>query len=511
MELRQRFDIFLLICVYAVIGIGIFTLYSQEVILENAPDRWLRQAIYALVGSFFLILLSNLNYQNFMVYAFPLYCFSLFLLVLTLIPGVGSEVNGARSWLRIGNVVGFQTSELAKLATIILLATYLTLKEREMGHLSSLLIPFFITIIPVGLIVIQPDFGSAFSLLPVLLAILLLAGADYYHIGAIMTFVSLSLLIPIYVEYHNIILLPNLLEHLEEIGNRDLLPAVRILKTNIWEFISKAEITTQVASQDQNYLQRILQSEKHMNALQQAATTVRYEAGGFLLIILEQVKLLIGISLVFLVFSVFLIGIRLMRGNVYANLRKLYIPLGIIGISLLIAAGARSFFSFRPHQVARVTAFINPEKFPRDLAYQIRASKAAIGSGEALGRGVWQGEMTLGRRPLVPEAYTDFIFTSWAERTGFVGSIFLLLLLMAIPLRSLLLSSEIHDRFGSLLVGGISFLFLFHIVVNIGIGLGLLPVTGLPLSFMSYGGSHLVVSLAAVGILMSVYRRKFVH
>jgi rod shape determining protein RodA len=116
--------------------------------------------------------------------------------------------------------------------------------------------------------------------------------------------------------------------------------------------------------------------------------------------------------------------------------------------------------------------------------------------------------MTEGRVPHVPESSTDFIFASWAEQTGFIGSVLLLFFLLAIPLRGLQISFESKDRFGSLLAAGIVALIFFHMAINIGIVIGLMPITGLPLSFMSYGGSHLLMSMVAVGIILSVKLRK---
>ncbi len=509
---RYRFDLILIVCIYTCISIGIFTLYSQGILSEgNSQERWFRQLIYAGIGTLFVFVLSRINYQSLASYSLHIYSFGLLLLLLTLIPGIGREVNGARSWIYIGDIIGFQTSEFAKIGTLVLLANYLTIKERDMNRFSSLIIPFFITTVPILLIVIQPDFGSAFCLLPILLSILVLAGADLLHIGAIVVFSGLSITIPLYIDYHNITLVPALLHHLEDIGKIDLLPVVRILKTEIWPFIYEADIPTRVTGQDRLYLTRVLQNENLMSILQDSVDTVRYEGGGILLRFLEKTKVLSIISLFILFIALILIIIRLARGINFSFLRKFYIPLGILGISLISGITIHSFFTFRQHQVARITAFIQPEKFPRDLAYQIRASKAAIGSGQFSGRGFWKGEMTIGERSLVPEAYTDFIFTSWSERTGFIGAVILLILLLAIPMRALLLSSEARDRFGSLLAGGISFLFFFHISLNIGISLGLLPVTGLPLTFVSYGGSHMIMSMAAVGILLSIYQRKFAH
>ena len=204
--------------------------------------------------------------------------------------------------------------------------------------------------------------------------------------------------------------------------------------------------------------------------------------------------------------SAILIGLRITRGS--DSLRKYYIPLGVLGISFLFAFAVTKKIPFRENQVIRLTAFINPDQFKQGAGYQLRASKPAIGSGRFVGKGFGHGEMTEGRVPHVPESSTDFIFASWAEQTGFIGSVFLLFFLLSIPLRGLQISFESKDRFGSLLAAGIVALIFFHMAINIGIVIGLMPITGLPLSFMSYGGSHLLMSMVAVGIILSIKLRK---
>lgn len=509
MSKRYRIDFLLLGSVIIVVLAGILTLYSQERIIEEAADqRWIRQLIFFLVALPICLLIRRMNYQYLGGYAVPFYLFALALLLITLVPFVGSSIKGARSWIRLGPV-GIQTSEVAKLATIILLAKYLEMKEREMDRIPSLFIPFALTLIPMVLVVIQPDFGGAFTFAPILLTMLFMGGADIYHISSVVVFFGLSLSIPLYIEYNKITLVEPLLYHLSELGKGDLLPAVRILKTDIWNFIDSGAIPAAVNSaQDRSYLQAILGNSDLLTALREAAFDIRYEAGGILLRLLENETLLIVLGIVFSLTSLTLFIIRFSQGTSMARLRKFYIPLGVLGISLLAAVMVHMTFSFRYYQVVRVTAFINPDKFPRDEAYHIRASRAAIGSGQFTGRGIFKGDMTMGERPLVPESSTDFIFASWSERMGFLGAVFVLLLLVSIPLRGLQISFEARDRFGSMLAVGISAMFFYHIIFNAGIALGLLPVTGLPLSFMSYGGSHLFISMLSVGILLSIHRRK---
>lgn len=505
---RYRSDIFLLGAALIVICAGIFTLYSQEAQLDDGAGRWYKQLIFFSLGLIACLAIRRINYQVLEIYALPVYGFALMLLIAVLI--FGATIKGAKSWFRFGPV-SFEPSEVARLATILVLAKYLQLKERDMDRIPTLLMAFGICVLPMLLIVVQPDFGNAFTYAPILLSMLYIAGADIYHIGSVVVYFSLVISIPLYIEYHSITLVDPLAAHLVDIGQADLVPAVRVLKMDIWRYIEQGRIPVNVEGPDRDYLVSLLGNEKLKASLSEAASNVRADSGGILLQFLENETLLLALGIFFALSALALFILRVTQGTSMQNLRKLYIPFGVLGVSLLSAMAVHVTFSFKYHQIARVTAFINPDKFPRDLAYQTRASKAAIGSGEFGGRGFFQGDMTTGERPLVPEAYTDFIFTAWAERTGFLGAVFILMCLMSIPIRGILLSFDARDRFASLLAAGISFMFFYHMLFNLGIALGMLPVTGLPLTFMSYGGSHLMVSMASLGILLSIARRKFAN
>ena len=513
MEKRYRIDFTLLGSVFFIVLIGILTLYSQESVLEDGGEgRWFRQLLFFLFSLPLLFLIRRSNYAILGDYAIHTYLFAIFLLLLTL--AIGTEVNGAKSWLRIPGVpLGFQPSELAKLASIILLARYLEYKEKDIYRIPTLVFAFAIVIFPMLLIVVQPDLGSALALAPILLSMLFIAGADIYHVGSVVIFFSASLSIPLYIEYHKITLWEPLVVQLTDRNQSSLAAAVRALKRDVWDFVDHGSIPASLSKSQESLqlVQNVQENQSLMAALRDASNYVRHEGGGLILRILENETFIIIFGVVITLIALVLFVVRLTQGNTMAHLRRFYIPFGVIGISLLAASAVQLTFTIKYYQVVRITAFINPERFPRDEAYHIRASKAAIGSGELMGRGVFNGDMTVGERPLVPEAPTDFIFTSWGERTGFLGSAFLLLLLVSIPLRGLLISYESRDRFGALLAAGISSMLFYHIVLNAGIALGLLPVTGLPMSFMSYGGSHLLICMFSVGILLSVYRRRFAN
>lgn len=510
MDKKNRFDFFLFGLVLAVALAGIFTLYSQEVTVGSEEGKWIKQSVHLGVGIALALIFRRINYTILGDLSVIIYGISLLLLLLTLIPFIGSEIKGARSWIRFGPF-GFQTSELAKLATIILLARYLELKERDMSKIPTLIIGFLIALFPMLLIVVQPDFGGAISFAPILLTMLFVAGADLFHIGSVLVFFGVTIFIPLFIEYKKITMVDPLIAHIAGMNKNDLLPAVRILKSDIWNYVDTGKIPSEVSGSDLTYLTNVLNSSGLMSVLRDAASTIRYESGGILLTILENNYFPLTLALILSITAGVFFMIRYARGPSMAHLRKFYIPMGVLGIALLSSMAVHNTFSFKYHQVARITSFLNPDKFPRDLAYQIRASKAAIGSGELTGQGLFQADMTIGDRPLVPESATDFIFTAWSERTGFFGSSLILFFLILIPLRGIQISFESRDRFAAMLGSGISFMFFYHIVLNTGIALGLLPVTGLPLSFMSYGGSHMVTCMIGIGILLSIYKRKYVN
>ena len=510
---KAKLDFFLLGSALAVTLAGVLTLYSQEKVVEGGGSGiWFRQLVFFLISLVVcLVIYRRVNYQRLSDIALPFYLIAILLLLVTLVPFIGTIKNGARSWIRFGGI-GLQTSEVAKLALIVLLARYLELKEKEMDRIPTLLLAFAFTLLPMLLVVVQPDFGSAFIFAPILLTMLFMAGADIYHIGSVIVFFGLSLSIPLYIEYHKITLVDDLLRHLNELGKMDLAPAVRILKSDIWNFLDLRVIPDHIKSgNDRSYLTGLAGNPNLFATLREAGTSIQNDVGGLFLRLLRNKPLLLTLGSFMSVTAFVLAIVRFTQGPSLIRLRKYYIPLGVLGISLLTAVAVHATFSFKYYQVVRVTSFINPDKFSRDEAYQILASKAAIGSGQIAGRGIFRGDMTMGERPLVPESSTDFIFTSWGERTGFLGSLIILILLLAVPLRGLMISFESRTRFGSLLAAGISSMIFYHIVFNAGIALGLLPVTGLPLSFMSYGGSHLFVCMIGVGILLSIHRRRFAN
>ncbi|BDA77415.1 rod shape-determining protein RodA [Leptospira kobayashii] len=498
----EKLDYFLIFSVIIVALAGVLTLYTQEANTADGLGRWYKQFLFLFVGLAAMWFMSRINYQLIGSYALFIYLFSLVLLILTLIPGIGylPSARGARSWLKLGPIT-LQASEFSKLATVILLGQYLVLKEKEMHKITVLIVPFIICLVPMLFILLQPDFGTAVSFLPMLFTMLFLGGADILHIGSLLTFGGISLIVPMYLAYSRLTLVQPLIDLLRKENKLELVSLVSQVQGKIWPILDGKKISGVEIPGFQN--------PKNIQAIREAAEAVKDEFGSLGFKILSNEAFMVGLGGLLALISLGMIFFRIARGS--KTIRQYYIPIGIIGISILAAFAVHKSIPFRENQVIRLTAFINPDQFKQGAGYQLRASKPAVGSGKLFGKGLFHGEMTEGRVPHVPEAGTDFIFASWAEQTGFIGSILLLFFLLSIPLRGLQISFESKDRFGSLLAAGIVAMIFFHIAINVGIVIGLLPVTGIPLTFMSYGGSHLLMAMTAVGIILSIKKRKFAN
>ena len=190
------------------------------------------------------------------------------------------------------------------------------------------------------------------------------------------------------------------------------------------------------------------------------------------------------------------------------------IQLRQVGVLLLVLAlaGGVAYASgkrLKPYQQARINAFLNPDSDPKGSGYQIRQSKIAVGSGGIWGKGTNQGTQTQG--DFLPIPYTDFIFAALSEEHGFVGAVLVLLLYFLILMRLIQNAQTASDMPGSFIVMGVAAVLVFQIAVNVGMVVGLMPVTGIPLPLLSYGGSSVLFTFLALGIVMNVRMRRFVN
>ncbi|MEY4163906.1 MAG: hypothetical protein RLZZ79_858 [Actinomycetota bacterium] len=176
------------------------------------------------------------------------------------------------------------------------------------------------------------------------------------------------------------------------------------------------------------------------------------------------------------------------------------IVLGISGAYLAVVSGEVS-----EYQLNRLRSFVDPYADPQASGYQLRQARITIGSGGFLGTGLFEGPQTNGR--FVPEQQTDFIFTVSGEQLGFLGSSFILILYSIILMRGFQIARRTQDQFGRLVSVGVVAWFSFQIFQNIGMTMGLMPMTGVPLPFLSYGGSSMFANMIAIGLLQNVYQR----
>ncbi|MEW6775229.1 MAG: rod shape-determining protein RodA [Bdellovibrionota bacterium] len=163
-------------------------------------------------------------------------------------------------------------------------------------------------------------------------------------------------------------------------------------------------------------------------------------------------------------------------------------------------------FFLKAHQRARLATFLDPESDPLGVGYHVIQSKIAIGSGGWWGRGYLKGLQT--QFSFLPEQHTDFAFSVFAEEMGFFWSVVVLFLFAWIIVRAFAIARQARDPFGCVLAAGVGLLFFWHVLINIGMITGLLPVIGVPLPFLSYGGSSAVTLMAAVGLLLNVHRSR---
>jgi rod shape determining protein RodA len=179
----------------------------------------------------------------------------------------------------------------------------------------------------------------------------------------------------------------------------------------------------------------------------------------------------------------------------------------IAGISTLAALSTPILWHFmHAYQKERVMTFLNPESDPLGSGYHIIQSKIAIGSGGLFGKGWLNG--TQAHLKFLPEHTTDFIFAVGAEEFGFIGAVILILVFLGILSRCLYISSQAQSTFSRLLTGSLCLTFFISVFINIGMVAGILPVVGIPLPFISYGGTSLVSIMAGFGIIMSVQTHK---
>ena len=349
----------LLLVAVALAAVGLATIHSAS--SELSTDYMPRQAAWVALGLVAFLVGFGVDYLKLAKFALPIYIVSLALLVAVLL--FGQEVGGARSWLGVGGL-RLQPSELAKVATVLLLARYLAASNRRVLSLKEVGVAALVAGVPMALVALSPDLGSAAMFVPMLLGMLVLAGVNRRLLG---------------------------------VG---------------------------------------------------ALIAALFAAGAWNLVLLD-------------------------------------------------------------YQKDRVRTYLSPGSDPLGDGYQLRQSKIAVGSGQLTGRGYGQG--TQSQLRFLPARHTDFIFAVLAEEWGFLGVSAVLVLFGAYILNGSRVATRARDRTGILLVVGLLSVFTAHVLYNTAMVVGLVPITGIPLPFLSYGGSFTLANFFATGLILGVDFRRYVN
>jgi rod shape determining protein RodA len=353
------YDWWLLAIVFAICGLSVLEIWSATHTSGLAGMHW-KQVAWIGLGLVAMFLISRLDYHTVLDKAPILYVVGLAALVAVLM--VGHTRFGAKRWIPLFGQF-LQVSELVKLIIIIAVARFFADVRAEKLSLSDLLKAGALTAVPLGLILRQPDLGTALVLVPVVAVGAFLAGLQWKHAAAIL--LVCAMMVPV------------------------------------------------------------------------------------------------------------------------------------------------AWHSLKPYQKDRVTTFLRPEEDPQGSGYQILQSKIAVGSGGFWGKGLGNGSQN--QLGFVPVRYSDFIVAALAEELGFIGVFVVLVLYTALLLRLIQNAQRAKDRAGMFLVMGVAAILGFHIFVNVAMVIGFMPVTGIPLPLMSYGGSATLFMFLALGLVMNVRLRRFVN
>lgn len=400
-KLNEKIDLAILLPSILLMIFGLLAIYSSTVNHPTASGNFNKQLFWFFLSLAVAIIAYLLPPRTYRLLAVPSYIISIAILALVLV--MGKTVYGSKSWLGIGSL-GMQPSEFAKIGLILFLAYWISRKQTDINSVKDLGIALVAGLMPIFLILLQPDMGTAIVFGLITLFMIFWGGISLFGLFVVLspgfvTFASLFGTLPLI--FTLIVVLAILIYF-----KKDLFISVTVFVINI------------AAGFFFDYLYRILQ----------------------------------------------------------------------------------------PHQQKRIETFLDPNSDPLGAGYNALQAKVAIGSGGLVGKGFMEGNQTQLR--FIPEQWTDFIYCVVGEEFGFIGSIIVIALFLIIFIRLLKLTSRARDEFSSLVIVGILVLLFVHFGINIGMNVGITPVIGLPLPFLSYGGSSLLVNMTLIGIALNIYKNR---
>lgn len=420
----------------------------------SADNRYTKQLIFIIISIGLAIVIFLIDSRFYSFIAYPGYVFSIFLLLIVLV--VGQEINGAKSWFTIGSIK-IQPSEFAKLATIMVIAKYLSGYNVKSLSVKNITVSLLFIATPLGLIMLQPDFGSTLVYgamliilyregLPgwILLLVILAAGVfvGYFVLSELVLLIVLSA-----VAYIAFLLINKRFKNF----------ILALLILGMFEGIAFGLQYLEILPQN-NYL-------VYLEALVAAIVV------SLIIAISKKIKGAFVVILFFISFIGFIYSIDF----VFENLMK-------------------------PHHRDRVYVMLGQKSDPWGYEYNVNQSKIAIGSGGFTGRGYLEGPQT--KLKYVPEQITDFIFCTVGEEWGFLGSLAFIAVFIGLLIRLIIISERQRSRFSRIFGYGVVTILFFHFAVNVAMTIAIFPVIGIPLPFISYGGSSLMSFTMMVFILL---------
>jgi rod shape determining protein RodA len=361
----RRLDWILIGSAAMLVGYGLWAIagITRHDVVGDEDYYLTRQAVFAVIGGIGLVAATLVDPEIYRARWRPIFGGTAFVIAIVFLQG---SVRGSKRWLDLG-IFRFQPSEFGKVLFVLALAGFLAERTRRLNEVRTTLVAVGLASIPIFLVFLQPDFGTALVYGAAVAAILFVAGTPWSHLGGL------------------------------------------------------------------------------------AAAAV---------------------------------------------------ALAVFALGVMPAAGVPVL---KDYQAERLTGWLNPDSDPGGTTYNITQSKNAIGAGEVRGRGVDNATQTT--LNFLPEHHTDFVFASLAEQRGFVGAALLLMLYLLVVWRGLRIVTLARDAFSAIVAGGLVFALLFQIFVNVGMTMGIAPITGIPLPFVSVGGSSMIANLIAIGLLLSIHVR----
>jgi rod shape determining protein RodA len=398
--IRDRIDLPTLLATLGLAIMGLLAIYSATYDAKMS-ELFFKQLVATGIGLLGLIVAALTPLRTLQRISLPAYFVSTLMLVTVLL--IGKQVSGSQSWLQVGPF-RVQPAEFAKIATVLALAVYLSRSDVHLSRMKDVVVSALIVIIPVGLILKQPDVGTTLIFFGMFLPVLYWGSSPPFTILALVS--------------------PGVAAIAALIGPTTFFISVVVIGVLIW--ITKR------------------------NTISAA--------------VLFSFIMLVGISV----------------QSIHSHLR--------------------------PYQQKRIETFLDPNADPLGAGYNVLQSKIAIGSGGVFGKGYLQGTQT--QLNFIPAQWTDFIFCVPGEEFGFVGAAIILTLFGVLLYSGVRIASVVKNSYASFVAVGITGIFATHIFLNIGMALGLAPVVGIPLPFLSYGGSALVANMTMVGLLLNLYAHR---